>query len=211
MKLGDILMVVAVLLAPVVAVQVQKWLEQYRAERERQLRIFKTLMATRATGLSPDHVQALNLIDLEFQGERFKKIRKAWKSYLDHLGDYPKGDDDQARLPVWNEKKADFLADLLMEMGKPLGYDFDAVHVKKGIYLPEGHTTLEAEHALIRRGFVRLLFGGSSLKMDVQSLPVDDEALRNQKELVEQWLKVLRSDSGVPVSVKNTDDTQGAA
>ena len=73
MKLSDVLMIAAVLLAPVVAVQVQKWLEQYRAERERQLRIFKTLMATRATGLSHDHVQALNLIDLEFQGDRFKE------------------------------------------------------------------------------------------------------------------------------------------
>lgn len=211
MKLSDVLMIAAVLLAPVVAVQVQKWLEQYRAERERQLRIFKTLMATRATGLSHDHVQALNMIDLEFQGDRFKKIREAWKSYLDLLGDYPKGDDAQARLPVWNEKKADLLANLLMEMGKPLGYHFDVVHVKKGIYLPEGHTNLETEHALIRRGILRLLFGDASLKMDVQSLPVDDDALRNQKELVEQWLKVLRSGSGVPVSVKTPDDRHDAA
>jgi len=52
MKLSDLLMIAAVLLAPIVAVQVQKWLEQYRSERERQLTIFKTLMATRATGLS---------------------------------------------------------------------------------------------------------------------------------------------------------------
>lgn len=209
MKLSDLLMVVAVLLAPVVAVQVQKWLEQYRSERERQLTIFKTLMATRATGLSHDHVQELNLIDLEFQGHRFKNIRETWKSYLDLLGDYPKGDDTQARLPVWNEKKADLLANLLMEMGKPLGYHFDAVHVKKGIYLPEGHTNLETEHALIRRGVLRLLFGDSSLKMDVQSLPVDDGALQNQKELVEQWLKVLKSGS-LPVSIKTSDDKQSA-
>jgi hypothetical protein len=168
-------------------------------------------MATRATGLSHDHVQALNLIDLEFQGERFKRIRESWKYYLDHLGDYPKGDDAQAKLPVWNEKKADLLANLLMEMGKPLGYEFDAVHVKKGIYLPEGHTNLETEQALLRRGAIRLLFGDASLKMDVQSLPVDEEALQKQKQLVEQWLKVLKDGSGVPVSVKNSDERTGQA
>lgn len=200
MTFSDGLMILAVLLAPIFAVQVQKWLEQFRAERERQLRIYKILMATRATGLSQDHVQALNLIDLEFQGKRFKKIREAWKAYLDHLGSFPQGEDAQSKLPVWSEKKADLLADLLMEMGKPLGYEFDAVHVKKGIYLPVGHTQLENEQALIRQGVIRLLFGDAGLKVDVKNFPVDEETSQQQKRLMEQWLKVLDNSVGIPVS-----------
>jgi hypothetical protein len=173
MTISDMLMILAVLLAPLLAVQVQKWLEDFRAQRERQHRIFKTLMATRATGLSHEHVQALNLIDLEFSGDKFKNTREAWKSYLDLLGDCPKGEDAEIRFPIWNEKKADFLASLLMEMGKPLGYHFDTVHIKKGIYLPEGHNKLETEYQLIRGGLIRLLYGDASLKMDIQSLPMD--------------------------------------
>ena len=72
------------------------------------------------------------------------------------------------------------LAELLMEMGKPLGYDFDAVHVKKGIYLPEGHMKIENEQALIRQGLLRLLFGDTNIKMDIVSFPVDNGALERQ-------------------------------
>ena len=196
------MMILAVLLAPLIAVQVQKWLEKFRAEHERKLGIFKTLMATRATGLSQDHVQALNLIDLEFQGKRFKKIRDTWKTYLDHLGDVPSGDDSNARFPIWSERKADLLAELLMEMGKPLGYDFDVVHVKKGIYLPVGHTQIEQEQSLIRKGMLRLLFGESSLSMDIKSFPVDEEAFEKQKRLTAELLKSVEDPSiGIPVSL----------
>jgi hypothetical protein len=47
MRITDWLMIVAVLLAPLVAVQVQKILERYREDRERKLNVFKTLMASR--------------------------------------------------------------------------------------------------------------------------------------------------------------------
>ena len=76
MTISDWLMIIAVLLAPLIAVQVQKWLEHHRENRERKLRVFKTLMATRAATVSPDHVQALNMIDLEFSGKRKYNVRR---------------------------------------------------------------------------------------------------------------------------------------
>ena len=199
MTSSDALMILAVLVAPLAAVQVQKWLEHYREERERQLRIFKTLMATRAITLSQEHVQALNMIDLEFCGKKYKKITTSWKEYLDHLGDFPK--DDEKQLPVWNDKKADLLANLLMIMGQSLGYEFDAVHVKKGIYMPQGHADIEDENILIRKGLIRLLYGDSNIKMDVQSFPVDPEAFEKQKTFVQGFIDLLSSKSTLPVSV----------
>lgn len=203
-------MLIAVLLAPLVAVQVQKWLEHHREDRERKLRIFKTLMATRATALSQEHVQALNMIDLEFFGKKYKNITVAWKGYLDHLGDFPK--DDEKQFPIWNDKKADLLAHLLMVMGTSLGYEFDAVHVKKGIYMPQGHAQIEDENILIRRGLIRLLYGDANVKMDIQSFPVDKEALENQKEFVERFIQLLSSKTSLPVSVlhENKDETEQA-
>jgi hypothetical protein len=64
MSLTDLLIVCATLIAPLLAIQAQKWLERFREDQERKLRVFKTLMATRATVVSAEHVQALNMIDL---------------------------------------------------------------------------------------------------------------------------------------------------
>ena len=84
MNLNDLLMVLAVLLSPLIAVQVTRYLDNKKEARERQLWIFKTLMATRASSLSPHHVEALNRIDLEFkaQTKKDKDVIEAWKVYL---------------------------------------------------------------------------------------------------------------------------------
>jgi hypothetical protein len=72
MKIGDVLMLFAVLLSPVIAVQIQVWLEVFREKRSRKLSVLQTLMATRtiAARVSPEHVRALNMIDLTFYGGR---------------------------------------------------------------------------------------------------------------------------------------------
>ncbi len=90
LTISDTLMIVAVILGPIVAVQVQKFIEKLRQSKLAKEAIFKTLMSTRGTLLSPLHVQALNLIDLEFYGqqEENRKVVDAWKLYRDHLNMY---------------------------------------------------------------------------------------------------------------------------
>lgn len=66
MTISDGLMILAVLVAPFLAVFAQKQIELWREQRSRKLWVFKTLMATRGRALSLEHVQALNVIDLEF-------------------------------------------------------------------------------------------------------------------------------------------------
>jgi hypothetical protein len=128
------------------------------------------------------------MIDLEFQGDKFREITDAWKTYLDHLCHYPK--DDQNQQPVWDERRNDLLGKLLLEMGKSLGYFFDEVHVKRGIYAPQAHAVIETELHLIRNGLVRLLHGQSNLKMDITSIPVSEETVNDQK-ILRQGLKEL--------------------
>ncbi len=198
MALNEVLMIVAIILAPVIAVQVQKWLEIFREERGRRLRIFKTLMATRAANVSPEHVQALNMIDLEFQGKRYKSVTDAWKTYLDHLASFPK-DSEEAIQQQWVDKRIDRLTILLMEMGKCLGYEFDEVHVKKGVYAPEAHGQLENENMLIRRGLLRLLYGDSALKMDLESIPVSQDEASEQKAIRKALLNVLIGEKAISI------------
>jgi hypothetical protein len=203
-RIADWLMIVAVLLAPLVAVQVQKVLERYREDRARKLNVFKTLMATRAATVSSQHVQALNAIDLEFQGRKYKSVTDSWKTYLDHLFHYPKEDEKQQTL--WAERRVDLLARLLMEMGKSLGYSFDEVHVRRAIYAPEAHAQLENENLLIRRGLVRLLYGDTHLKMDVTSLPVSEDDLNEQKALREKLQELMDGKRKLGVILSDSDD-----
>ncbi len=207
MKIADWLMILSVLLAPLIAVQVQKYLERYREDRDRRLNVFKTLMATRADVISRDHVQALNMIDLEYYGNKYKKITDAWKTYRDHLNHYP--DNDEKQQPSWQAENVELLNKLLIEMGQSLGYDFDTVHVKRAIYSPVAHAQIERENLLIRDGLIRLLQGDTNLKMDIQSLPVSDpQELEEQKAIREQLQELLEGTRNLGVVVTNSGDTQ---
>ena len=205
LTISDSLMIFAVLIAPFIAVHVQKKLEYLKEDNERKLRLFKTLMATRAATISSDHVQALNMIDLEFQNDKYKNVTMAWKSYLDHLGSYPK--DDKEAQAVWADKRVDLLAKLLSEMGASLGYTFDDVHIKKGIYAPEAHAQAEDENQLIRSGLIGLLYGDTQLKMDVTSFPISEDEVKEQKELRQGIKEFIEGKRELPVSIKSSSDT----
>ena len=168
MTLSYVLMLVAVLAGPILAVQAQKWIEGWKESRQRKLWVFKTLMATRGTVISPTHVQALNMIDLEFSGKRPQEraVLEAWRLYLDHLNDCPRDVQDpnyQTKLSAWSSRSQDCLVDLLHAMGQALNYQFDKVHLKKGAYTPKGHADIEVEQSLLRRGALELFYGQRAL------------------------------------------------
>ncbi|HHW3799259.1 TPA: DUF6680 family protein, partial [Legionella pneumophila] len=92
----------AILFSPVIALKIQKKIEKYNEQNQRKLYIFKTLLATRADTISLEHVQALNLIDIEFYNE--KEIRDTWNIYRDHLNSYPQTQDKNAQ-ERWEENR----------------------------------------------------------------------------------------------------------
>lgn len=159
MSSSDWIMILAILLAPVIAVQASQYLERRRQIKEGKLRVFKILMATRASTLAPAHVEALNMIDVEFYGDnkKDKAVVQAWKAYLDHLADqnYPK--------ETWGVKRTDLLVDLLYAMADCLGYDFDKTHIKNSAYTPKGYGEVEDDQFLLRKGLLGLLKGKISL------------------------------------------------
>ena len=108
MNISDVVMILAVLFAPFGAVYAQSKIEQRRATRKQKLSIFKTLMTTRAATLSPNHVQALNMIDLEFSDSNAAEaaVKQVWKEYFDHICSFPQGADaTEAANALWAEKK----------------------------------------------------------------------------------------------------------
>lgn len=200
-KITDIAIVVAAILGPILAVQAQKWLERNREIKQRRAWIFRTLMATRATSLSPAHVEALNAIPIEFYGndQKLKVIINKWKAYLDHLGQ------DSMTIEVWEPKRHDLFVDLLHEMSVFLGYEFNRVEISKEIYSPKGHAQIETEQVVIRRGLARLLSGDLALPMDIRSFPSDPATLKEQEELRHLLLRWLNGKATVSVDLKSDE------
>jgi hypothetical protein len=136
-------------------------------------------MSTRAARLSGPHVEALNMIDVEFYEQRhrllrenkpFRRVRTAWNAYLDHLRSPTPTDKGQE--PVFFAKRDELFTDLLYEMALALGYeDFDKTYIKNQSYMPQWFGDIEFEQTLIRKGIAEIIAGKRDLPMRVTSFP----------------------------------------
>src|SRR4051812_31949970 len=141
LKFTDELLIVATLLGPILAVQAQKFVERTTENRRRRLGIFHSLMATRAARVAPEHVQALNRIDLEFSGKRFfgliswqttreRAVVEAWREHFDRLCEQAP-DEKTAEPPVietwiraWTARCDDSFVELLHALSRCMGFGF---------------------------------------------------------------------------------------
>jgi hypothetical protein len=194
----DWLTVLAIILSPLIAIQVEKYLNRRREREQRKVDVFRTLMATRAAGLSPAHVDALNRIDIEFHEE--KEVKEAWKAYLDHLN--TQSQDDEA----WGAKRQDLLAELLHAMSRPLKYDFDRTHIKRATYYPRGYGDYEQDHLSIRKGIVEVLAGRKPLPMSIESLPGTPEDFQEVAELRKLMIRSYKGELPLEVKVIKEDE-----
>lgn len=188
--ISDELIVGATILGPILAVQAQKWLEQATNKRRQKLSIFYTLMATRATRLAPDHVQALNRIDLEFSGSRFlgfiqqqtpkqRVVSEAWRSYHDLLSNNL-SDKSREEIQLWGKECDRLFIEVLYSMSRALGFPYDRVLLMRGIYHPNAHSDLEHSQRGIQDNLLKVLAGQSSIKMDVVGFPFSQSAIDSQ-------------------------------
>lgn len=176
MEFKDIIMTIAVLVGPVAAVQIQKWLEKSRENKTRKLNIFKTLMMTRITKVSIEHVQALNMIDIEFIDKGYEKVIAAWRTYHDHLSN------DDPKSGTWSQRNDDLFIELLYEMGTSLGYEFDKLMLKRTAYSPVAHGNADYEQQTIRKGLATVLSGQAGFPIFISNF---NSGLEEQKEVIE--------------------------
>ncbi|PJL17708.1 hypothetical protein B9Y66_02775 [Stenotrophomonas maltophilia] len=210
MTVSDWMIVCATLAGPIVAVQVQKFIEATRDSGNRKSWVFHQLMATRAARVSAEHVQALNMIDLAFYGKGFLRRRSKqeqlvldrWREYHDHLSDHDARDRDEA---AWRSRGEELFVNLLEPMAAEVGYRFDRVQLRKGVYSPEAHSRLEAEQHHVRRLVIDVLSGNQPLRMDVVGFPVDDEAAQAQTELASKLAEAIKNGE-LAVRVSQRDD-----
>lgn len=199
LELKDWATIVAALLGPVLAVQAQKAVESFREKQRRKAFLFEQLMATRAARLAPEHVRALNMVDLVFYGERILGIQRrsakeqrvldAWKEYHDHLNNKV----DDAQISLWVAQGDELFTNLLYAVSQDLGFKFDRVQLKRGAYSPVAHGEIEAEQTELRKAALSLVTGKHALKMNVVAFPVDPEALAVNKAVIQNIGKALET------------------
>jgi hypothetical protein len=147
------LTIAAIVLGPIFAVQAEKLVEARRERTRARRGLFHTLMRTRAARVSPQHVEALNSINFYFRKD--KRVVEAWKIYFDHLNTpYPEKENDN-----WARRAEDCFVKLLTEMAAVLGYVFDEVQIRRGIYAPRAHEEAESDSLVIRRSLAEILSG----------------------------------------------------
>jgi hypothetical protein len=118
-------------LGPIFAVALTLWREKVRTKYNQRLHVFRTLMATRRIGISPEHVNAINLVEVDFY--KCAKVEAEWKKYKAHLNPTGRAEDN-----AWREEKEKLLAQLLFEIAAVLHFKIPTLEIFKGGYAPGG-------------------------------------------------------------------------
>jgi hypothetical protein len=153
----------ATFLGPVAAVLVTRYVDRLREKNARRLSIFRTLMATRRTFLSLEHIAALNQIELDFQKDI--PVIAAYKNLMIRLNTpFDRTDIDRG-----TRESQSLRTKLLSEMAKSLGIRVEQLDIFEGGYVPQGHVDIEREQAAIRRLLTEIADGKRSLPIEIRA------------------------------------------
>jgi hypothetical protein len=181
MTLSDWLSLLAIVLGPLFGVALAHHLQDRAFAQGRRMDIFRTLMRTRRTPMYPEHVGALNLVEIEFAKDN--NVISAWRNLFKHLGtQHPRRPDEVVEvgadqqeagardhrygLRLYLERQS-LLAKLLDAMAKALDFKIDQLEIFEGGYTPQGWSQIEDDQTAIRRFAAQLAAGQRALPIAV--------------------------------------------
>lgn len=170
MTTAEIVIALATLCGPIAAVQVERYLARLREKQDRKLGVFRTLMATRASVLTADHVNAFNAIPIEFYGR--KRVVDAWEAYFAHMHK------DGMEMQVWGQRRIELMNNFLQEIGADLKYKFNTREMES-VYSPKAFGAVENAQHTILHGMAELFRGNAPLRMEVTNLNGPNEDLNS--------------------------------
>ncbi|MBU1039905.1 MAG: hypothetical protein KKF77_02250 [Proteobacteria bacterium] len=160
----EIVSLIAILIGPILAILVSKVLEYSRNSKERKEYIFRILMANRGATVKPNVVDALNLIEITFTGQRDKDVQDAWKYYLAHLNNHSLIKADNAK---WVHTREERFTDLLHKISKSLRYNVDRASIESGGYVPQHFVDTENDAVQIKNGLIKIISGNAAIKVKI--------------------------------------------
>ncbi len=161
-RITDLASLIVVALSPFLAIWATEKIKERKDARARKLHIFRALMTTRQAILSPAHVEALNLIDIEYDpsSEADKPVVDAWRLYHAHLNQNINPANN-----VWGVKQADLLIDLMHTMAVYLKFPFNKSHLQTSSYYPRGYGEVELEQTALRKAALSVLEGRNAISV----------------------------------------------
>lgn len=167
--------IVAILVGPVLAVAVTRWIDARRAMRDRQWDIFRNLMQYRRTPMNPEFVGALNLVEVEFSKD--ERIITAWKQLLASFEQLATESMTEEQLTSLANERSQAQTRLLDAIAKRLGMRIEQLDIYSGGYSPKGWLDVENEQTIIRRLFGEIAIGKRAFPVMVfQPQPEDEQA-----------------------------------
>lgn len=177
MQIKDWVEIVAIFVGPIAALWIQRLLDRGRETRRHQELLYATLMRLRGAQLTPEFVNALNLIDVVFHGkkESERTIRTRWKLMMDHFNTREDNGNQ------WAEKRQDLTVDLLVAIGEHLGYKFEPSHIKRQVYFPQAFSDQWEETTQIRKQLLEVLDGTGSRKIAITLFESGSQGAQHNK------------------------------
>jgi hypothetical protein len=154
MAATDWAVVFATLVGPILAVWASEWRHQRRQARQRREDLVFTLMSTRGNRQAPEHIHALNRIEIVFPDRKYPLIADAWRQYHRHLFDAVLLKRD---LAAWQEKGNQLFASLLDTSAKSIGIEFPMDSIKNAAYYPVGLVMEAQQTAEMRQLFIQMM------------------------------------------------------
>lgn len=140
---------------PVRAARLTRDLQREAAVKDRKMELFRRLTATRGVRLNPDHVWALNLIPIEFNG--VPAVVASWRTYLEHLN-FPEPHDPAHKSAFFHERDKRLMA-LIEAIASNVGITFDRMDIQTYSYAPQGWSDDDHDARVIRKMALDLLRG----------------------------------------------------
>lgn len=138
--------------------------------------IFKTLMRTRRTPIAPEHVGALNLVEIEFYNKPL--VINSLKNLFSHFGtEHARNSDERIsnemapseitrRNEIFSlrlfEERQRLLAKLLHAMAITLGFKLEQLEIFEGGYTPQGWSNDQIEQMTMRKFLLEAFEGKRS-------------------------------------------------
>lgn len=148
-----IVTIVAIIYGPLKAVEITRKKDLEREAAARKRLILSTLMRTRKTVMNPDHVGALNQIQLEFFTH--DAVITAYKSYIANLSETvpPPGNP----LDNFMKRRNDLFFDLLHSVAIATDVPLDRHDLDRLAYMPFGWQTEQNEIQVFRSSLIEVL------------------------------------------------------
>ncbi len=149
----------AIWYGPQKAVLLTRQGDERREAQRRKHEVFHQLMRTRGVTLHPDHVMALNLIQLEFH--EFSTVQAAYRRYVEDL--YKANPTNPGEVEKLVRDRRDLLIELIHAMGEALNLKYDKRDLDKLSYSPQGWYNDEVTVRTLRDFFIQVMTGERAL------------------------------------------------